>query len=337
MNFLEKISLFNKYAIKGKLISLGKILGISLYPNLIYKIGIKKIYSNFIFNLLAKEKFKKIKKRNYDKIFSKKYSSKKINHLVALPRSGSNLLRNLLTSYVELYFKFGNGIPKYDGINDKWYRTNSTIVSGDLQNAITFNNQEYSDITSVINEEEFEQKKIVFSRHPLQKCNLYNISEGKLLIIIRNPKDQIKSEYLVRKKISKMFKLKEHNKELDNSLLKKIVFQNKIFYNFWKNFIKNKIKNKDFITINFNELQNSTKDILVKILEFYEYKIDHEHIDSTIKINSKESYENHFGTRSKNSIRFVENININENEIEENLKNYDIKTIIKDYEELSKT
>jgi len=337
LSILSKIKYFREGDVRNKLITLSKILKINLYPNYIHKEGIKKIYSNFIFNLITREKFKKYKKENYRKIFEKKYTLKKINHLVALPRSGSNLIRNLLCSYVELYFKFGNGIPKHDGINDSWYRTHTTIIPGTIHNAVSLSEHQYLDILNVMSKEEYEKKKIIFSRHPIQRCNLFDIDKGKPIIVIRNPEDQIKSTYMVKLLRSRMFKSKKTSENLQPNTLNQIIFQNKEFYNFWNNYVKNKIKDKDFLMIKFIELQRATKDTFIKILKFYEYEIDYNLIDSVIKINSKESYLDYFGTRAKSSIRFVEFDKQEDDKINEYLKNnQDFKKLVTDYKLLHK-
>ena len=139
MSFISKIKRFSEYDIRNKLLAISKRIGIQLYPSLFHKKGIKKFYLKLLFNLIINEKFKKIKKYNYNNIFEQDINESKINFLIALPRSGSNLIRNLLCSYIELFYKIGNGVPKYDGVNDSWIRSISPFISADLFNEIQLN------------------------------------------------------------------------------------------------------------------------------------------------------------------------------------------------------
>ena len=154
MSLLEELKRFRKKDIRNKLIALSNKLRIKIYPDFFHNSGIKKFHTNFIFYLITRENFKKIKKKNYKNIFENRPSKNKTNHLIALPRSASNLVRNLISSYIEVFFNFGNGVPKYDGINNRWYRTNSTVISGDLYNRVSFNDNHF-DILKVISKEEF--------------------------------------------------------------------------------------------------------------------------------------------------------------------------------------
>ena len=45
-----------------------------------------------------------------------------------------------LSSYYELYFKLGDGIPKHDSINDKWTFVERPIVESESWNLIDLEN-----------------------------------------------------------------------------------------------------------------------------------------------------------------------------------------------------
>ena len=318
MNLILKIKKFIKFDIRTKLKIISKKIGLEIYPSLFKKKGIKKFHTKTIFNILINEKIKKIKKYNYDNIFGDINSQKKINFLIVLPRSGSNLIKNLLSSYFELYYKYGNGVPKYDGINDIWIRLVSPVVPADLFNAISFNENIYyadGDIKT-IGGEEFEKKKILFSRYPVQNVDLVNINLMRPLIMIRNPIDQIRSNYVIDH-----FKFRKNNKELDLEKINKMIFQNLKYHKYWKDFVQNKVKDHDFMIMNFTELQNSTKTMFTKILQFYGYELDDDHIQSSININSKENYQKYMGERSNNTIRFAKKEMFDVHKIHEHLSN----------------
>ena len=297
MSYISKIKRFAKYDFRKKLSSISKKSGIQLYPSLFHKKGIKKFYTKLFFNLIINEKFKKIKKFNYDKIFEKDINETKINFLISLPRSGKTLLRNLLSSYIELFYKIGNGVPKYDGLKDKWISFVSPLIEGDLYNQIQLD--EYPNNLKFISNEAYKKNRIIFSRHPVTKSELYDINLARPVIIIRNPKEQIKSFYLTRH-----FIRHKNNTDIQSYLIDEMITVNYIYYKFWKNFLKNKIKN---LVVNFIELQNSTKNIFGKILDFYHYELNQDIISQSVEINSKENYQKYFGAKSNETIRFSKN------------------------------
>ena len=92
------------------------MLGVHLF--LFYR----SIYSKLIFNLIFFEKQRALKKHFYKKIFYNKNlnDNKKINFLFSSPSSGGTFLRMMITSYLELFYKIGDGVPKYDSIHNKW-------------------------------------------------------------------------------------------------------------------------------------------------------------------------------------------------------------------------
>ena len=302
MSFISNIKRFKKYDIRNKLLIIGKKIRIKLYPSLFHRKGFKKIYSKLLFNLIINEKFKKLKKYNYENIFEEDINESKINFLIALPRSGSNLVRNLLSSYIELFYKIGNGIPKYDGLRDIWIRPISPITEANLFNQIELNRNLNS--LKFISYEVFKKKRVLFSRHPVQNADLYNINLARPVIMVRNPKDQIKSLYIINHfKWINRYKQSEYDLHLNE--INKMIIDNSNYYKFWKNFVKNKVKNQDYIVINFLELQKSTKNIFTKILDFYHYEQNQDYISKSVDINSKENYLKYFGEDSNDSIRFT--------------------------------
>ena len=298
--FLQKIKNFINSDIRWKLRKIGKPLNINIYPIFFYKNGIKSIYSKIVFNLIFSEKLKEIKNYFYKQIFVDRDISKNSNFnlLVSCQRSGGTFTRMMLTSYTELFYKAGNGIPKYDSLNNKWMFSISSIVNGDLFNTIylerlNLNSNPFNTI------EEYEKKKIIFTRYPITPLELYPIEKMKPVVIMRNPYDQITSYYTNHNK-------KINKSEFDSDLLKKSLKNYLEYFNFWKDhFEKNKEK-KNYLLIKHEDLVDTSEKILREILLFYEYEIDEKLISKAAFINSKEQTLKYIGDVKINKIRFTD-------------------------------
>ena len=154
------------------------------------------------------------------------------------------------------------------------------------------------------------------SRYPIQDVDIVDINLVKPLILIRNPNDQIRSNYMIDH-----FKFRKNNKELDLQKINKMISHNLAYHKYWKNFVQNKVKDHDFMILNFTELQNSTKTTFTKILQFYGYELNDDHIQSSININSKENYKKYMGERSEDTIRFAKKEMFDVEKIHEHLSN----------------
>jgi hypothetical protein len=291
--FFQKIKNFLNSDIRWKLIKISKLVKIKIYPEKIHNKGIKSLYSKFIFNLIFFEKSKIVKKNIYNKIFSKKIleNSFRNNLLVSTPRSGGTFTRMMLTSYIELFYKVGNGIPKYDSINNKWMFSIEPVLNGDLYNSI---NLERLILKSnpFKSEEEFHRKKIIFSRTPISPLEICELNNSKVVIIFRNPYEQIISYYTNHIK-------SESSEKLNEILFKKSLSNYLNYFNFWREFIKNKKVDEDYVIVKHEELNNNSEKILKKILKFYEYEIDDKLVIQAVSINTK-----------KNTLKYIENIKI---------------------------
>ena len=110
-----------------------------------------------------KNRFKDFKNSNFKKIFIHRKIDNKYNFLISLPRSGSSAIRFMLSSYFEIQFKIGNGIPKYNPITNKYIYSLPIIESTELQNLLEYDNLNYnrniSFFENYISKEEFERKK----------------------------------------------------------------------------------------------------------------------------------------------------------------------------------
>lgn len=308
---------FLKLDIRWKLRRIGKKIGISLYPNSFNFKGIKNLYSYFIFNLIFFEKILKKKRLLIQriKLVSTK-NKKKVNFIYCLPSCGSNYLRNFLSSYFEIRYKIGNGIPKFDNYSDnRWFYSDSPIIMSDLYTNINIEIFERNNDWEFYNKDQFLSERVGISRHPLKQLDLFEINETKPLVLIRDPYDWIYSIYVRKYKSSfyKDLKFKECNTKIIEDSIKRF----HKFYDFWIYNLKNKNKN-EFLVINFKSLVENEKTFL-KILNFFKIPVEKDHINNSIKINSKEFTKSYLGFDFKGT-RFA---NISEkNEIKELIKDY---------------
>ena len=298
-----KIKLFLRYDIRNKLKSL------NLYPLYFEKKGLKSLYSKLIFYLIFREKIKKIKKINYEKIFynSEKKNYHPINYLVSAPSSGSMFLRNMFKSYFEIIHKVGNGIPKYDSINNQYMFSASPIISADMFNSIHPSLPQaipeglYIDNKKFMDNEEFQKTKIVFGRHPIQNDDLFLLKNIRPIILIRDPRDEIISTYMNHDRRDEKLK-----RDIDEKLINQKIINYKKFISFWYDYVLKKTK-KDYLIVNFNSLTNSTEKTFEKILRFFNYPIDLEIIKKTSSIHTKENTLKLLsGIKIRKKIRFTD-------------------------------
>ena len=216
-----------------------------------------------------------------------------------------------LTSYIELLYKVGNGIPKYDSINNKWMFSIEPVVNGELYHLV---NLERLIINSnpFKSEEEFYRKKIIFSRTPISPLEICKLDNSKVVIIFRNPYEQIISYYTNH--------IKSHSLDrLDETLFKKSLSNYCNYLNFWSEFIKNKKVDEDYIIVKHEELTKNSEKILIKILKFYEYEIDEKLVTEAVSINTKE-----------NTLKYIKNIKIRNIRFTDEKKKEIFKTLITD-------
>ena len=292
---ISKFKNFLSLDIRWKIKFIGRFLKLKLYPERFYFTGWKSVYSKIIFYLIFKEKSKSLYKKNYNLLFKRIYKNTEANSLVALPRSGSNFFRNLITTYVSLEKRISNGVPKYDSITDTWKTLPSTIFPADMYNAVSLDEENFK-ILTILEQNELDRKKIFFSRHPINKADLTNIMNSKIVLLLRNPKDQVKSWIL-----TKAFNYNYSDKEFENELIIQIK-KNILFLKFWNDhFFNLKIPG---LIIDFNKLSENTGILFREILKFYNYEFDEKNFLKAVEINKKENYRIYMGEGTK-SIRFM--------------------------------
>ena len=239
-----KLKNFLSLDIRWKLKRISKKIGINLYPSYFHFNGLKTIYHKIIFNLIFYEKVSKKKKIIYKKIA--KITGKKdykVNFIFSPPSSGSNYVRNFFSSYFELRYKIGNGIPKFDNYsNNTWMYSDTPIIKGDLFNNIVLEENTKENEWKFYDEEKFYRERIGMSRYPLQGLELFKLDYLKPLILIRKPYDWLVSVYLNKYKTDVFYK----NFTIENKTNVKLIKDSSLVYqkfiDFWKNYLKNKKK-----------------------------------------------------------------------------------------------
>ena len=227
-----------------------------------------------------------------------------------MPRSGSNLLRNLIKSYVQLENNLNNGVPVYNKEKDRWSNKNSPIFSGNMYNFVNSGDQDYG-IIKKINKSILLDKIVYMSRHPIQSADVIDFSKIHPILLLRNPKEQIKS-WIMTKSSRYRYSELEFNREADI-----LIRQNFSFLKYWREYLKLKNINK-YLIIDFNELTKNTNKTFIDVLKFFDFKLHDEIIKKCLIINSKENYKIYMGENKNSSVRFLSDNIIKEQKIKFN-------------------
>ena len=99
----------------------------------------------------------------------------------------------------ELFYKIGNGIPKYNTLNNSWTFSVSPIVDSGFWNSIDIEkniiNESKSDL--YFSNNDYQEKKVVFCRHPFgdHSNDLYSFNQIRPVVLFREPLDWMCSYY----------------------------------------------------------------------------------------------------------------------------------------------
>ena len=331
-----RIKNFLKLDFRWKLKRIGKHLGINLYPTLFELKGFKGLYNRLIMNLLfrsiANEK-KKLIFEEIERITLKNSHEKKL--LVSPPSSGSNYLRGVFSSYCELYYKIGNGIPKFNSLTNSFIFSFSPIKVDTVFHQLFNQKVKEPFREKFLTDDEFHKKMIIFSRYPFIQSDLFKFDFEKKVILIREPEDWIISRYTQFEK-NRFYEEGKINKKL---IINELGRLNK-FIVFWKNYIKEKKGN--FLVVRFEEMIKDPNSCVLKVLNFFDYDVsDHKIIDRSIEINSKEFVlkdlgVNFTGTRFKDPNQKKKNYEKIKLFTEETMTNLNIKNNYKELINISK-
>ena len=298
----KKLNILRKKNLKYTIQSIERYFKINFYSNY----GKDKFFFKFLYIFFFIAKSFALFKKNYSKIFKNK--KKNSNIICIIPRSGNNLIRCIFSSYYELAFNIGDGIPKYNCLTDKW------SFNFDINNSLELYNATFED------KKIFNPYDLAFTQFPIHKVNLTDIKNTKPVIVIRDPKNIISSWYLHDKKNSQM-----NQNNFDNLLFEKRIKNVNYAFAYWEKFISGKKNNKDFLLIKFEELIENTEDTILSIFSFFNIKVNREILKKSININSKENHKKYMSNNIENSVRFS-NPNINYKEFIQKKINNQIKT-----------
>ncbi len=331
-----KIKNFLKLDFRWKLKRIGKHLGINIYPNFFEFKGLKGLYNKLIMNLLFRSLASEKKKLIFEEIRRITVNNpheKKL--LVSPPSSGSNYLRGIFSSYCELYYKIGNGIPKFNSLNNKFIFSFSPIKVDTMFHQLNLQIVKEKFREKFLSDDEFQKKMVIFSRYPFIQSDLFKFDFEKKIILIREPYDWIISRYTQFEKNS-FYQEGKINKKLIIDELRRL---NK-FIVFWKNNILEKKGN--FLVIKFEEVIKDPKNCVLKVLSFFDYDVNnHKIIDRSLEINSKEFVlkdhgVNFTGTRFKDPNQKKKNSEKIKLFTEETMKNLNIMNNYRDLINISK-
>ena len=274
MNFLK---IFSKF-----FINLNKIL---------YK---KNFITKIIFFVTAIKESANLINHNYRLIFKNKIDYNKLKKIFSLPRSGTHYSLNVLDSYLEQLYNFGNGEGKVIG-NTLLPEEKSLIYGiskdGD-ENLISkiqflkFNFVKFKR-PNILNEIDYD--KFYSSHHPIQYDNLIDFNKIKAVVLIRNPLKASSSMILLY--FNHRLRHKEINIENFNDY-KHIIFNRCDlvikFINYWNNLKK---KKENFLFIKFEDLIKNPHNSFLEILNFYKIEVNENYLSKSIKFNSKENLQ----------------------------------------------
>ena len=290
-----KLEDFLKLDIRWKLRRISKLTKIPLYPKFFVWTGIRGIYSKFIFNLVFFGEVLKKKKLIIKELKRKlSKSSSRINFLISPPSSGSTYLRSLLTSYFAIYHKVDNGIPKFNNLTQRWTYAASPIVKAALFDHIELEIVREIKRENFFSKEEFNKKKVFFTRYPFDKPDLFKLEDMKPVILIREPFDWLVSTYTQHNNIedSKFFKIDSVNHKLIRDQLSKI----DKYISCWLDYLS-KTQN-EFLLIKYEQIVSEPLKYFSEVLKLFDYGvIDRDIIQRVIEINSKDFALKSLGTK----------------------------------------
>jgi hypothetical protein len=289
--------------IRLKLRYLKKITGINFYPNYFSKSGLSSIYTRIVFFLIIFEKFVVDFKIKYKILFNTEYDFKKIKFINTFPRSGTTFLRNILSSYYELKFNNGDGVPKYDKSKDKFFYNvfhEKNLIPMNIFKLI----HQYSDLNEFrnywIKKNNYDYDNFYISHYPISKDDLIpNRSKKKQTFLIRTPIDACIS--YIKHSLNFETYIKNKKEKYDRNKLDKLLDKSVNDYKLFLSYLLS-IKSKSKV-IKFEDLVNSSEKTLINIFNFYNIKYDKKILKKSILINKKNNFKKLIYSGSKNTNR----------------------------------
>ena len=275
--------------IRLKLRFLKNKTGINFYPEIFPKKGLKSVYTRLIFFLLILEKFYKETIIKYRKIFNTDFNKIDFKFINSLPRSGTTLLKNIISSERELSNNSGDGIPKYISSSDNF-------IYNDLENKkkIPLNLFEVCYDNPTMYEIRYYNKKVQTYDYSAFYFSHYPISKNDLIL----NQEKFKQVYLIREPISSSISNLKHILNFDKfANLKNINFEKEYIekklesvcsnYKFYFKHVLDQKNNQNIMIVTFENLINSTNETIKKIYNFFNVNFDLEILNKAISIHTK--------------------------------------------------
>jgi len=285
MNFLKRfIPITLKRIIKKLFIKFFNNLDKILYK--------KNFITKIIFFINTIKESSNLINHNYRLIFKNKIDYNKLKKIFSLPRSGTHYSLNVLDSYLEQLYNFGNGEGKV--ISNTFLPEEKLLVYGtnndlkeNLISKIQFLKFNFVKFKRPNNFNEINYDSFYSSHHPIQYDNLIDFNKIKAVVLIRNPLKAASSLTLLYFN----HRLRDEEINIENLNNYRHIIFNRCdlvigFINYWNNFKKNK---ENFLFIKFEELINNPHNSFLKILNFYKIEINENYLSKSIKFNSKEN------------------------------------------------
>ena len=256
----------------------------------IYK---KNLSSKIIFFVSALISSLRLIRHNYRLIFKTQIDYKKIKFLFSLPRSGQHFFKNIIYSYLEQVYGFGNGVPKIT--SNTILPKEKSIVHGFESNLkdnfiykLKFSNFEFTKVKRPIEMNQINYEIIYHSHHPIQYDNLIDFNKIKGVILYRDPIEATSSMVL----LYIVHRMRSRKITIDNisDFKKEILNRSDLtinFFNYWSNLKKKNPEN--FIVINYDDLLKNTFSVFVTVLKFFKIELNKDILQNSIEINSKDN------------------------------------------------
>jgi len=280
-NIFNKLSFFFSQDIRNKLKIVGKVLSLNFYPKyFINPTYLDKIKFIFISRLILNNKIKRLKK--FYKANLNLENEKKFTVLTSFPRSGTNFANSILSSYLEIFYKLGNGdflynaeLDRYEKIIDKYYKRL------DIFNSINFDNT----YNYYLENKPFDRKLVLNGGHfPITDINNVDVKNLDFILLTRKKIEDSLASYYIFKNINNSDPVYKIDKEKLDEIIK--IWNN--FNDFWKtnkyDLNLKKVYFEDIILNPFDEIK--------KILIFAGIEVNEKILIDSIKINDLKNVEN---------------------------------------------
>ncbi|MBN1392867.1 MAG: sulfotransferase domain-containing protein [Sedimentisphaerales bacterium] len=189
--------------------------------------------------------------------------------LSTLPRSGTHYITCLLTSALDIA---NGGTGEYCFINNKWVHNISLLYPATVHNLV-----EALKLDRPISKDLF-----MFSHHPIQKTNMFDINSMKVVFTVRSIPEQLESWLLH----TSQFKGFSENEFIEHGYIEKTID----YFNYWGDFISDskKVPGRDYVCIKYEEMVSEPMENLLRIVNLWDLHLDKSSLEKAIDLCSRE-------------------------------------------------